>query len=229
VRVNLDAGSPSDTTSYLSSNGYIGSLQSYTFTTDAATRSVLRKPDGSPVTLADVDAADTTSGLYGSSCKRADIRNWLRAASHVRFSAYDGAKKRTIDIPIPWKLMDGASKGNPLSSLTLKDQQIKDGITYGSGLSIEMDQTYKIEDASGGAFTADANGTFLANADCSAAVKGATLYTALYRPAYISWLFLGKYQSADAAKPNYTTDTSLAGITSSSMRSTRLWSGARVT
>ncbi len=208
VSVELDARPPAPPAGdppNLWDLGWDGLMRAYTGA-DANT-SVLRKPDGSAVTLADAKAA--AAGLNGSSAGIGDVRNWLRAASHVRITRgfMNGSNPcyRTIDIPIPWKIMDGASTGNPLSSQTVLDRQIKDGIPYGSGLPIELDQTYKLENQDGSVFTLNASGNYAPDS-YSWAVN---LYTVRYRPTYMNWLFLGKYQNTDPAKPNYTTDPAL--------------------
>jgi hypothetical protein len=135
----------------------------------------------------------------------------------VRFRYTGVSPNRTIDIPIAWKVMDGnstASGGTPLSSVTYLDKQVKktyatDGTpiftTYGSSTQIEPDKSYQIENANGSVFTLDTNGTFVPNN----AQSTVYLFNTLYRPAYINWLFLGKYQST-STKPNYTTGA-LAG------------------
>jgi hypothetical protein len=167
---------------------------------------VLRKPDGSRVKASD---AITAGGLNGSWAGAGDVRNWLRAASHVRFRS----GSRTIDIPLAWKVMDANSTstgGQPLSSVTYLDKQVKTTYlpdltpvvtTYGSSTQIEVDRAYQIENANGSVFTLDTNGVFAPNG----AQTIVYLYGTLFRPAYISWLFTGKYQSADSNKPNYTT------------------------
>jgi hypothetical protein len=63
-----------------------------------------------------------------------------------------------------------------------------------------------VENANGSVFTLDTNGTYVPDN----AQSTVYLYNTLYRPAYISWLFNGKYQSSDSTKPNYTTGA-LAG------------------
>ncbi len=208
VTVTLDASKGS---AYDSGIAYVGGLSGNTLPggTPGTPWEVLRKPDGSAVTKTDVI---TAGGLYGSSQGVLDVRNWIRAASHVRFRYTGVTPYRTIDIPIAWKIMDGtstASGGNPLSSVTVLDQQIKrtyatDGTpidtTYGSSTQIELDKSYQVENASGSVFTLDTNGTFVPNN----AQSTVYLFNTLYRPAYISWLFTGKYQN-NPAKPNYTT------------------------
>ena len=140
----------------------------------------LIKPDGTEVTPADADKA----GGYGRNL----VANWVTAASHVRFSCLTPGdyKVRTIDIPLPWKVLDPSptNTSNPLASLKLWDQQDKLGVTHGSRTWIEIASPESISTPIDGIF---------------------------YTPAYLSWLFNGKYQSSDATKPNYTTDSALAG------------------
>ncbi|MDR2697566.1 MAG: hypothetical protein LBB40_03725, partial [Holophagales bacterium] len=185
----------------------------------------LIKPDGAEVAQADAESCvglkdasgkdivkPAEAGLYnigGSSAER-DIRHWILAASHVRFSSISGSGggvTRTIDIPIPWKITAAGSTGNPLSSLTIRDEQKKNTpnkkgdlvtVTYGSGKYIEFDLNYLL---SGGVFSAKGSG----------AVTSASIGVVHYKTPYINWLFNGKYQSARSADPNYTTDASLAG------------------
>ena len=213
VTVSLNAAAGAK---YNSGITYVGSLSGNT--KSASVPQVLIKPDGTPVTETDAAA---TGVLYGSAQGKLDVRNWIRAASHVRFLK----SGRTIDIPIPWKVMSRDSTGNPLSSLTLLDKQDKAGYdsngnpittTYGSGSQIEVDSNYTIENAVGSIFsTTDPSVSSPVQAPASvppaAGTKTVYLYTALYRPAYISWLFNGKYQSTTPTGANYTTSSSLVG------------------
>lgn len=184
-----------------------------TATTNAAgdANSALRKPDGSAVTQADVDAATITLPGGAVSPHANDVRNWIRAASHVRFKS--GA--RAIDIPIPWKIFNGSSGTIPLPSLTKTDLQTKvvtnpdtttTTTTYGTNQPIEFDQSYNVNLQAGGVLTTDLAGT---TAGGAGQVLTAYLYTVVYRPNYVAWLFNGKYQSLDNLKPNYTTDSAL--------------------
>ena len=190
---------------------YPGALSATT--KDAAGYEALRKPDGSKVTESDAIAA--SGSLYGTGSGVTDVRNWIRAASHVRFKN----STRTVDIPIPWKIMDRASSGSPLSSLTVYDRQTvttKDSAgvpiytDYGSGTNIEMDQSYMVEGTgaafNGGVFTSDLSGSALANS----AYTTVYLYTTVYRPAYIAWLFNGVWQGASTAA-NYYNSAYVAG------------------
>jgi hypothetical protein len=178
----------------------------------------LVKPDGSLVTEDDFPATYTSNSaptaitLLGSGLGIADVRNWIRMASHVRFT---GSNSRTIDIPIPWEVTTRASTGFPLTPYKIPDRQIKTGVAadgsptttnYGTGLSLEVDESYKIENANGGVLTLDATGT-----KCTAsATTTVYLYSVLYRPAYISWLFTGTYSNTAGAM-NYTPDIALGG------------------
>ncbi len=159
------------------------------------TSRILVKPDGSQVTAADADAAsDSTQYGQGASQGAADVRNWVRAASHARFQAtVDSSVVRTIDIPIPWKITDASSTGNPLSSVTLFDRQTKTDTNgtvtiYGSGTNIEMDKNWSI---TGGSRVL--SGTNASNAGSTSTQTTTTLSTVTYRADYIAWLFTGKY------------------------------------
>jgi Tfp pilus tip-associated adhesin PilY1 len=195
--------------------------------------SALRKPDGTAVNAADAQAAatydpsPTAPSLAYTHLGSADVRNWIRAASHVRFAVTTASGyTRSVDIPIPWKIMDVGTYAttlaansnqslNPLPSSTVPDQEIVQTIvagqivntTYGSGLNIEMDQTWKVENATGAILASDANGDALTASTATTAY----LYGVVYRPAYISWLFTGTYQNTNAAWPGYTTDSTLYG------------------
>jgi len=164
------------------------------FSSFSATCVQLVKPNGTVVTAADADAASTT--LYGGSAspKSSDVRNWVRAASHARFTYSDGSVARTVDIPIPWKVLDLTSTGSPLSSATVSDAVKSitnpDGTitSWGSGQNIEVDQAYKVtggsEMLSGGSTTQTST----------------TLNHTGYHTTYLTWIFTGKY--ADGLYPN---------------------------
>jgi len=130
---------------------------------------------------------------------------------------------RTIDIPIPWKIIKRGTE-NPLPSQTVFDRQVKHSVAadgtpvtqnYGSGTEIEMDRNYRIEASSGGVFASEPFVEYEPWKQHAGAALGtgatttAYLWSVQYRPAYVSWLFNGKYQDDDAAKPNYTRDPGL--------------------
>jgi hypothetical protein len=180
-------------------------------TTAGLNLAALRKPDGTAVTAADADnaAAKTTGSNYSSSYApygHLDVRNWIRAASHVRFQVTTPkiggtAYVRTIDIPIPWNIPDQTTTGspvtNPLPDATILDQQsvttLSNGVStttvYGSGLNTPIDQTYLMEKFAGAVLATDYNGSQMG----TGATNTAYLYTVYYRPAYINWLFTGVY------------------------------------
>ncbi len=159
----------------------------------------LIKPDGTPVTVSDAHGAASyaTSNLYGAPDGTTivngedDVRNWVRAASHARFVYSDNGVQRTLDIPIPWKVLDEnsgtPSVTNPLKSATVKDTKFTktnlDGTTtsWGSDLDIEFDKGWRVthgsEMLSGG----------------SAQTTTTSLSHIAYHNVYVSWLFKGKY------------------------------------
>jgi len=178
------SGAPAYVTAALDPRG--SKVPGATYLTSTLSNGALVKPDGSLVTEADAASANSGSGLHGASYGSSDVRNWVRAASHVRFVAAVGTDSRSIDIPIPWKITNKDSSGNPLSSWTVLDRQTKtaaDGTVtnYGSGTQIEMDTNYTF-DAGDDVLDGDAyQETYT------------TLSTVVYKPAYVSWLFNGKY------------------------------------
>jgi len=157
-----------------------------TYLPSVLTSKELVRPDGSLVTKANADAADTGSGLTGATAGSNDVRNWVRAASHVRFATTVGTDTRTIDIPIPWQITKTTSTTNPLEPQTVFDRQIKiaaDGTQtiYGSGSQIKLDQVQYLSSGNVVLKNTDANNT--------------TLSLVTYHPAYVSWLFNGKYKN----------------------------------
>ncbi|HWQ07659.1 MAG TPA: hypothetical protein VN436_01070, partial [Holophaga sp.] len=162
-------------------------------TVGALSSTILVKPDGTQVTSTDAASCSGSSSYYGESAGASDVRNWVRAASHVRFAyAVSTSVTRTIDVPIPWKIMSSASSGNPLSSLTVVDQEVvtKNGTstTYGTGDAIEMDTVYA---QNYGAYmfsssTSDSSGT-------SSTTTSTLLRRVGYNADYVDWLFTGKY------------------------------------
>ena len=192
----------------------------------------LVKPNGSLVTASDAAGpyssgapwtpVGSASTLNGTGNGANDARNWLRAASHVRFS-YAFAKNglpfglckaftRTVDIPLPWKIVDPAATiANPLASQRVTDSVTTKGVPYGSGNSMEMDGCYGIEGGAGAMFYTANNINFNAATTYAPATTATAatviIYDIVYRPAYISWLFNGQYQNSSSGKPYYTTDT----------------------
>ena len=189
------------------------------YTTTDPTGISLIRPDGSQVTEANVDTTATGTGLWGdktlngASSQACDVRNWVRAASHIRLKS----GTRTIDLPIPWKVMDASSTGYPLTSMTVKDEYKEtnaSGVTttYGSGSAIEVDTRYKIQtgfgDIAPNTQTRDNN---LVLSGDQGTIVTTTKYMLRLNKNYIDWLFTGTYQNSDSARPDYTTDTALVG------------------
>jgi hypothetical protein len=182
------------------------------------TTTKLIRPDGSLVTEANIDAYMTSQTPHlwgdkndtGGSSWACDVRNWVRSASHIRLTSGG----RTIDLPIPWKVMDINSTGYPLSSMTVLDQYngLNDqGVptTYGSGQNIEIDTRYKIQfDSTSGLdqTTIDNN---MVLSGLSNQVVTRTKYMLRLNQFYLNWLFTGKYQSTDPTTPDY--NPALAG------------------
>jgi len=165
--------------------------------------SILVKPDGTQVTSADADkSTSSTLSLNGLSSGHTDVRNWVRAASHVRFSyIVSSSVTRTIDIPIPWKIMSSASSGNPLSSYTVLDKETvtknSTTTTYGTGNYIEVDTVYAL---SGGDYM------------LSSGTTGTTLSRADYNVAYLNWLFLGTYSVGSYSGSYVVFDAAATGL-----------------
>ncbi len=197
-------------------------------TVGTLTSTILVRPDGSQVTETMAGTVSPTGKLAGDANGAADVRNWLRAASHVRFKYTGVSPNRTVDIPIPWKITDHTSHGNPLSSMYLTDQQVKinpDGTTttYGSSSpTVEVDLCYQIGGTTGSYIfsTSSADTSLLST---STALTSTTLTygpatgngTGMYTNAYIDWLFLGKYGTGQPYAGQYivfdATTTGLAG------------------
>ena len=189
---NPTAAVPPYVTATLDPRNTYNPISGITYLTNVLTSTILVKPDGTQVAQADADAATTSgSSLEGASAGSGDVRNWVRAASHVRFSP--SGSPRTVDVPIPWKIMDKNSTLNPwpMSSVTVHDQEIKVAAngtttTYGSGSWIEIDQTNNL----------DSGNDVLDNGSTPTTT---TINSVGYKPAYVSWLFTGTYANGTYA------------------------------
>ena len=204
--------------------------------------SVLRKPSGAAVVQADADAAKTGSmatpslpSLAYEASGAADVRNWVRAASHVRLPyTYTNPQTnksvtRTLDLPIPWKIMDRTTyetaggdltAQNPLPSTTILDKEVETTVvsgapvttTYGSSTQIEMDQSYKVESLSTNAtFASGPEYLGTGGALTKSVQTNIYLYSVVYRPLYLAFLYTGVYQNTNPTWPAYTTDSALYG------------------
>ena len=123
----------------------------------------LVRPDGSLVTESLVANTITNSKLPGSFSKAADVRNWVRAASHARirfqYPKMGPTLDRTLDIPLHWCVIDPAqtlSSSDPtLKSLKIVDPNNLDA-AHGP---YEVDSTYLDENGSGNVLRMDNNST----------------------------------------------------------------------
>ena len=163
--------------------------------TNAATQyQQLIRPDGTYVTYAIANVINgpntpngNTSALPGIASGGADVRNWVRAASHVRMSMVDpdNGNLRTVDIPMNWAVLgqydaSGAwiapSVTNPLSRATVTDTD---------GTVLDIDSTYR--------GTEGTNCFLRLNGGSTKALVGASSgSTQSYRTRYIEWIFRAK-------------------------------------
>ncbi len=167
------------------------------------TGGILLRPDGSTVTRANVNTTSSSTSVLmngatpssvvlvgqGTADKASDVRNWIRACSHVRFTYVDGTNTRTLDIPVPWRALNSASTGYPLTGQTQLDPV--------TGLNIELDTSFAVGTTQSNIFT---NSTSTAN-----------VLVPAYRTAYVRWLFTGKdsagkYVIPDAINSSYSPD-----------------------
>lgn len=165
----------------------------------------LIRPDGTVVTRANVALTSSTTSVLmngatptavtlagqGAAAKDSDVRNWIRACSHVRFAYNDGGTIRTLDIPVPWRIMNAASTGYPLSGQTVTDTGLN-----GTGLNIELDTSFAVSGAQSNIW--------------SSSSTTASVLIPNYRTAYVKWLFTGKsggkYVIADALNASLSQD-----------------------
>lgn len=174
------------------------------------TSTTLIRPDGSVVTEAIVKECTANTSLDGTSHGVEDVRNWVRAASHVRFEVTDssnGYKKRTIDLPIGWKILNAQSNGSPLSTLTAVDSV--------TGATIDYDQNHAfnrgnsifckdISDTTTG-YPQDSIGFLGSSPKVPAPSNGAPLsvgkskvttvymHNTWYKASYLRWIFFARY------------------------------------
>lgn len=114
------------------------------------------------------------SAFNGPGNQEQDVRNWVRAASHVRFRV----NSRNIDIPINWTILDTTSTGYPLSPAYGMDNAPSTPVKY------PLDITYTI---GYGGFSANSSTDVSiprdANSNCRQSMR--------YRTAYMNWVFAG--------------------------------------
>jgi hypothetical protein len=118
--------------------------------------------------------------------KATDVRNWIRSASHVRFT-WDG---KTFDVPIGWNILDSptvvrnvvngeyrqmyAGATNYPLRMTLLDPK--------SNTEIEMDRSYRV--AASSIFTTGSTGTASTSCTISSSFFG-------HRPIHYYWIWYG--------------------------------------
>ncbi|HJV23278.1 MAG TPA: hypothetical protein VJ570_11305 [Holophagaceae bacterium] len=159
------------------------SSTTYTFTLVG-----LVKPNGDLVTTADADAHTNDNQLVGSSSGSKDVRNWIRCASHARVKCTAGTFSRTVDLPMPWSILDDDSTGTPLSVSQVQDPK--------TSTMVALDTTHR---------GATANYVYLQPDQNGATITAAYIGTAgipMYRPSYLAWIYTGK----DASSKYYIPD-----------------------
>ena len=169
-----------------------------TASSSSATNPLIR-PDGSVLTASDIDSKYVASSpaLPGetASPKSADVRNWVRCLSHVRFTQ----NGRTLDIPVPWTILDDSSvtpgtnefrkqyMGWPLK-MTILDPNTG----AAPGTEYEMDTLYRIpgNPLIDSASPAGLTSMTLGRGSYSTGNYGSgTAVYDMYRSAYFTWLF----------------------------------------
>ncbi|MEI6567000.1 MAG: hypothetical protein WCR20_10000, partial [Verrucomicrobiota bacterium] len=164
------------------------------------TSGIMLRPDGTKLTAALIDANyTTTTGLPGESAspKSSDVRNWIRCASHVRFTG--GTSARTFDLPICWTILDDPS----VTPNAAAGQYRKMYSTYplkmtiinpASNTEIEMDTCYRVMSNTQG----DDGGMYSSTTVTSSGVMTACTfnnhnsYTTNYvgwKSDYLKWIF----------------------------------------
>jgi len=178
----------------------------------------LVRPDGSMLTTNNFSTYGGSLSINGFGKGKADVRNWIRQASHVRFQATVNGNVRTIDVPIPWNIGANGSTTNPVADQTVTDQETTTTPPTGTGNAIPMDTCYLIDDSkssvktgstpyqTGGVFTTTSFGAI----GSTSTATSVTLASVAYRPTYISWLFSGTFGSSSTGL-NYTSDSSMQG------------------
>lgn len=156
----------------------------------------LIRPDGSPVTYAIANTIDgpntpngnlTSLGGMAAATKAADVRNWVRAASHVRMSMKDPDNNnlRTVDIPINWSVLGQYDASGTWIAPTLTNPLSRATVTNTDGTVLDIDSTYRGTEAT--------NCFLRLNGGSTKALLGASSgSTQSYRTRYIEWIFRAK-------------------------------------
>ncbi|MDP1830921.1 MAG: PilC/PilY family type IV pilus protein [Geothrix sp.] len=172
-------------------------------TTTALSNGKLVRPDGSLLEFAsggdqaiNSNYVVSTPLLGGESTAigflpASDVRNWIRSASHVRFTS----NGRTYDLPLCWTILDDPSVQPNVAAgqfrkmyntYPLKMTIINPGTA--ANTEIEMDSSYRVASQ-----VADANfgmfDTTVGTAPMTDCTLGRQYYFIYWKSAYITWLF----------------------------------------
>jgi len=166
-------------------------------TTRALSGGKLVRPDGSLLDYANngdqaINTNYVATGLPGETAnpKASDVRNWIRSASHVRFTN----NGRTYDLPICWTILDAPSVQPDAATGQFRKMYntypLKMTIVNpATNTEIEMDSSYRVASQTVGhvfgMFAQNTTGT----APMTVARLGASNYFMYYKSHYIEWLF----------------------------------------
>lgn len=189
----------STTSPYVCTATLLTNSWTLTAKSSSATNPLIR-PDGTVLTAANIDAnyLPSVPPLPGETAVpfSKDVRNWIRCLSHVRFTA----NGRTLDIPVPWTILDDASvtpgpgeyrkqyMGYPLK-MTILDPNTGTA----PGTEYEMDTRYRIP----------ANNLISSSTTVPLTTNTVNNSSGMYRGPYFAWLF-------SSASAPYIPDTSTA-------------------
>nr|WP_320131588.1 hypothetical protein [uncultured Holophaga sp.] len=167
VLIGMFGTSPSPDTAPANSTGD-GAILLAARTNIRTTNNTVTTPWGS------VNLPCNASYTTGTNKQEQDIRNWVRAASHVRFRV----NNRNIDVPINWTILDTTSTGYPLSPAYGEDTSVSPAVRY------PLDTGYLIN-----------YGSFSANSSTDVSIPGSTSTNCRqcldYRADYMQWVFTG--------------------------------------
>jgi len=167
------------------------------YTTPNLTNGKLVRPDGSLLDYANggdtaINANYVASGLPGETASpmASDIRNWIRSASHVRFTY----NSRTYDLPICWTILDDPSvQPNAAAGQFRKmynTYPLKMTIVNpATNSEIEMDSSYRVASQGEGVDFGMYSDTTFTGTRMTACRLGTQYYFIYWKSAYINWLF----------------------------------------
>ena len=167
-------------------------------TTPSLANGKLVRPDGSLLEYAsngdqaiNNNYATSTPALPGENAnpKASDVRNWIRCASHVRFTL----SGKTYDLPICWTILDDPSvQPNPSAGQYRKMYNTyplkMTIINPATNNEIEMDTSYRVAAQGAGATFGMYSSTTGTN-PMTVCTLGSANYFLYWKSAYINWLF----------------------------------------